>query len=85
MVGSHVGHDCRVGNNCIFVNHTLLGGHVQLDDRAYMGGGSAVHQFCRVGKLVMVGGLAKITQDVPPYVMAEGVAARKLSGSTRSA
>ena len=80
MVGAHVGHDCRVGNHCILVNHTLLGGHVQLDDRAYMGGGSAVHQFCRVGKLVMVGGLSKITQDVPPYVMAEGVAASQVIG-----
>ena len=80
MVGSHVGHDCRVGNNCILVNHVLLGGHVQLEDRAYMGGGSAVHQFCRVGRLVMVGGLSKITQDVPPYVMAEGVAASQVIG-----
>ena len=74
MVGSHVAHDCRVGNNCVLVNHVLLGGHVQVDDRAYMGGGSAVHQFCRIGRLVMVGGLAKVTQDVPPYVMVEGAA-----------
>lgn len=72
MVGSHVAHDCRVGNNCTLVNHVLLGGHVQVDDRAYMGGASAAHQFCRVGKLAMVGGLAKITQDVPPYIMVEG-------------
>lgn len=72
MVGSHVGHDCRVGSNCIVVNHVLLGGHVQVEDRAYLGGGSAVHQFCRIGRLAMVGGLAKITQDMPPFVMAEG-------------
>jgi UDP-N-acetylglucosamine acyltransferase len=72
MVGSHVGHDCRVGNNCIIVNHVLLGGHVQVDDRAYLGGGSAVHQFCRIGRLAMVGGLAKVTQDLAPFVMAEG-------------
>jgi UDP-N-acetylglucosamine acyltransferase len=72
MVGSHVGHDSRVGNNCIIVNHVLLGGHVQVEDRAYLGGGSAVHQFCRIGSLAMIGGLAKVTQDVPPYVMAEG-------------
>lgn len=72
MVGSHVAHDCRVGNNCILVNHVLLGGHVHVDDRAYLGGAAAVHQFCRIGRLAMVGGLAKITQDVPPFVMAEG-------------
>jgi UDP-N-acetylglucosamine acyltransferase len=72
MVGAHVGHDCRIGNHCILVNHVLLGGHVQVEDRAYMGGAAAVHQFCRIGRLAMVGGLARITQDVPPYVMIEG-------------
>jgi UDP-N-acetylglucosamine acyltransferase len=72
MVGSHVGHDCHVGNHCILVNHVLLGGHVQVDDRAYVGGGSAVHQFCRIGRLAMIGGMAKVTQDVPPFVMVEG-------------
>ncbi len=69
MVGSHVGHDCRLGSHCIIVNHVLLGGHVTVEDRAYLGGASAVHQFCRVGQLAMVGGLSKITQDVPPFVM----------------
>jgi UDP-N-acetylglucosamine acyltransferase len=72
MVGSHVGHDSRVGNHCIIVNHVLLGGHAQIEDRAYLGGASAVHQFCRVGRLAMVGGLSRIVQDVPPYVMVEG-------------
>jgi len=72
MVGSHVGHDCRVGDRCVLVNHVLLGGHVQVEDRAYLGGGSAVHQFCRIGRLAMIGGLARVTQDVPPYVMVEG-------------
>jgi UDP-N-acetylglucosamine acyltransferase len=72
MVGSHVGHDSRVGNHCIVVNHVLLGGHVEVEDRAYLGGGSAIHQFCRIGKLAMVGGLSKVTQDVPPYIMVEG-------------
>ena len=72
MVGSHVGHDCRVGNHCIIVNHVLLGGHVTVEDRAYLGGGSAVHQFCRVGQLAMIGGMSRIVQDVPPFVMVEG-------------
>jgi UDP-N-acetylglucosamine acyltransferase len=76
MVGSHVGHDCRVGNHCILVNHVLLGGHAQVDDRAYLGGGSAVHQFCRIGRLAMIGGITKITQDVPPFVMVEGSGAQ---------
>lgn len=68
MVGSHVGHDCRIGNNCILVNNSMLGGHVRVEDRAYISGGVAIHQFCRIGRFAMVGGLAKITQDVPPYV-----------------
>ncbi len=80
MVGSHVAHDCRVGSNCILVNHVLLGGHVHVEDRAYLGGGSAVHQFCRIGRLAMIGGIAKITQDVPPFVMIEGGGGSDVTG-----
>jgi UDP-N-acetylglucosamine acyltransferase len=80
MVGSHVAHDCRVGNHCIFVNHVLLGGHVHVDDRAYVGGASAVHQFCRIGRLAMIGGIAKITQDVPPFIMIEGAGSSEVTG-----
>jgi UDP-N-acetylglucosamine acyltransferase len=69
MVGSHVGHDCRIGDHCIVVNHVLLGGHVTVEDRAYIGGAVGVHQFCRIGRLAMIGGLTKITQDVPPFVL----------------
>ena len=69
MVGAHVGHDCRVGSHCIVVNHVLLGGHVTVEDRAYIGGGVGVHQFCRIGRLAMIGGLSKIVQDVPPFVL----------------
>jgi UDP-N-acetylglucosamine acyltransferase len=80
MVGSHVGHDCRLGNHCILVNHVLLGGHVQLEDRAYLGGASAVHQFCRIGRLAMIAGITKITQDVPPFVMVEGASNSQVIG-----
>lgn len=72
MVGSHVAHDCRVGNHVIAVNHVLLGGHVHVDDYAYLGGGSAVHQFCRVGRNVMLGACSRVTQDVPPFVLVDG-------------
>jgi UDP-N-acetylglucosamine acyltransferase len=72
MVGAHIGHDCRVGSNCILVNNCMLGGHVQIEDRAYISGGVAVHQFCRIGRLAIVGGLARVVQDVPPFVMVEG-------------
>ncbi|TWT38079.1 Acyl-[acyl-carrier-protein]--UDP-N-acetylglucosamine O-acyltransferase [Posidoniimonas corsicana] len=72
MVGAHVAHDCLIGDNVVLTNNVLLAGHVQVGDRAYLGGGSAVHQFCRVGRIAMVGGLARVAQDVPPFVMIDG-------------
>jgi len=72
MVGSHVAHDCRVGNHVIMTNGAMLGGHVQIGDRACLGGNSAVHQFCRIGRLSMIGGCTKVTQDLPPFVLTDG-------------
>lgn len=72
MVGSHVAHDCIVGNNVVLTNNSLLGGHVIVGDRAYLGGGAAVHQHCHIGRVAMVGGLARLDQDVPPFVMVDG-------------
>lgn len=72
MVGSHVAHDCIVGNNVVLTNNALLGGHVIVGDRAYLGGGSAVHQHCHIGRVAMIGGLARLDQDVPPFVMVDG-------------
>lgn len=72
MVGTHAAHDCVVHDNVVLTNNTMLGGHVEVGQRAYLGGGAAVHQFCRIGRLAMVGGLARVTQDVPPFVMLDG-------------
>jgi UDP-N-acetylglucosamine acyltransferase len=72
MVGAHVAHDCKVGDNVILTNNSLLGGHVTVGDRAFVSGGVAVHQFCRIGRLAMVGGLARVTRDVPPFVTIDG-------------
>ena len=72
MVGTHLAHDCKVGNNTIFANNVLLAGHVTVSDRAYVSGSVGVHQFCRVGTLAMVGGHARVVQDVPPYVTVDG-------------
>lgn len=79
MVGSHVAHDCVVGNNVIMTNSAVLGGHVRVGDFAILGGMSAVHQFCRIGKHAMVGGMTGVEQDVIPYGMVIGDRAR-LSG-----
>ena len=72
MVGAHVAHDCTVGNNVILTNNALLGGHVTVGDRAFISGAVAVHQFCRIGSLAMVGGLARVLRDVPPFVTIDG-------------
>ena len=72
MIGSHVAHDCTIGSNVIVTNNVLLGGHVRVEDRAFVSGAVAVHQFCRIGSLAMVGGMARVVQDVPPYVMVDG-------------
>lgn len=72
MVGSHVGHDCRVGNDVTFANNAVLGGHVSVGDRAFLGGQAAVHQFARIGEGAMIGGLSGITRDVIPFGFAFG-------------
>lgn len=72
MVNTHIAHDCEVGNYCIFANNATLAGHVIVDDYAIIGGMSAVHQFCSIGAHVMVGGCSGVTQDVPPYIIAQG-------------
>ena len=73
MAGGHLGHDVVLGNNVIFANGSMLGGHVTIEDKAFISGGVAVHQFCRVGRLAMVGGHARVVQDVPPYMMVDGI------------
>jgi len=68
---SHIAHDCVVGNHIIMSNAATLGGHVTVEDHAVISL-SAVHQFCRIGKLAMVGGCSKVVQDVPPFMLADG-------------
>lgn len=70
MTGVHVAHDCIIGNNVILVNLVALGGHVEIDDWAILGGASNVHQFCKIGKHAMVAANSKLVQDVPPFILA---------------
>ena len=69
---SHIGHDCSVGDAVVFSNNGTLAGHVQVGDHAIMGGLTAVHQFCRLGRFAITGGCSKIVQDVPPFMIADG-------------
>lgn len=70
MAYSHVAHDCRVGNNAIIANCGTLGGHVEIDDWAIVGGLVAVHQFVKVGTHSILAGFTKAVKDIPPYIMA---------------
>jgi UDP-N-acetylglucosamine acyltransferase len=71
MAGSHIGHDCSIGNNCIIGNATGLAGEVKVEDWAILSGGTLVHQFTRIGAHVIVGGGSKIRIDVPPFIKAD--------------
>jgi UDP-N-acetylglucosamine acyltransferase len=67
MANSHIGHNCQVGDNVKMANGALLAGHVHVGDGAFLSGNIAIHQFCRVGDLVMVHGVVAVIMDVPPY------------------
>jgi len=72
MVGSHVGHDCTVGNNVVFANNAMLAGHVSIGDYVVFGGGVAVRQFVRIGDGAMIVGLSGVRADVIPWGMVHG-------------
>jgi UDP-N-acetylglucosamine acyltransferase len=72
MALCHIAHDCTVGNRTVFANGTTLAGHVKIGDGVTLGGFTAIHQFCSVGELAITGGLSKVTQDIPPFVTADG-------------
>ncbi len=72
MISSHIAHDCKIGNNVIIANNVPIGGHGIIDDDVIIGGNAAVHQFTRVGKMAMIGGMTGVTTDVIPYGLSLG-------------
>lgn len=72
LAGSHVAHDCRVGDGATMANGALLAGHVTVGDGAFLSGHAAVHQHVRIGSLAMISGHARVTKDVPPFVIVAG-------------
>jgi UDP-N-acetylglucosamine acyltransferase len=72
MIGSHLGHDVRVGNGCTVVNNALVAGHVILEDDCILSGHTAVQQRVRIGRLAMLGGTGGTTKDVPPFILQQG-------------
>ena len=79
MAYSHLGHDCELGDQVVIVNGTGLSGHVIVEDQAFISGLVGVHQFVRIGRNSMVGGMAGVNQDVLPFSTVEGTPARLLS------
>jgi UDP-N-acetylglucosamine acyltransferase len=69
---THVAHDCHVGHGVIMSNNATLGGHITVGDHANLGGLTAVHQFCRIGRYAFIGGCSAVHRDVPPFAMAVG-------------
>jgi UDP-N-acetylglucosamine acyltransferase len=72
MVGTHVAHDCVLGDRVTLANQVMLAGHVTVGDHATIGGGAGVHHYATIGRLSFVGGLTRIGRDVPPFMIAEG-------------
>ncbi len=76
MAVVHVAHDCQIGNNVIIANNAVMGGHVQIGDNAVIGGSAAIHQFVRIGRAAMVGGVSGVEADVIPFGSVIGNRAR---------
>jgi UDP-N-acetylglucosamine acyltransferase len=69
---SHVAHDCQLADNIVLCNGALVAGHVRIQERAFISGYVVVHQFVRIGRFAMIGGLSRVNQDVPPFLMVVG-------------
>lgn len=73
MAHCHVAHDCQIGNGCILANGALLAGHCVLEDKVYLSGNCAIHQFCRIGRLALLSGVSATTKDIPPFIIHQGI------------
>jgi len=76
MAYSHIGHNCEIGNKVILSNSVQVAGHVIIEDCAIIGGCLGIHQFVQIGYLSMIGGMTRVTRDVPPFCLAEGSPAK---------
>ncbi len=72
MVAAHIAHDCVIGNHVTIANQVMLAGHVHVENGGNIGGGAGIHHFVTVGTCAFVGGMARISRDVPPFMIVEG-------------
>ncbi len=76
---AHIAHECTIGSHVVMSNNATLAGHVDIEDFTIIGGLTAIHQFCRIGRNSFLGGCAKVVQDVPPFMIADGNPAKVLA------
>ena len=72
MIGAHIAHDCIIGNNIVIANNAAIAGHAEIQDHVILGGNCGVHQFTRIGKMAMIGGMTGVLHDVIPYGLSTG-------------
>lgn len=73
MAYCHIAHNCTLGNRVILGNSANLAGHITVEDNAIISGMTGIHQFVRIGTHAMVGGMSRITRDIPPYTIGAGI------------
>jgi len=72
MIGGHIAHDCRVGNNIVMANNSAIAGHAEIEDFVVIGAKCGIQQFTRIGKMAMIGGMTGVSRDVIPYGLSTG-------------
>jgi len=73
MTSGHIAHNCKIGNQTVIASCSLIAGYVEVEDQAFVSGNVVVHQYCKVGRLAMVGGGVRVNVDVPPYFLYAGL------------
>src|SRR5438046_8766343 len=84
MAYAHIAHNCEIGDHVTIASYVGISGHVTVENGVNFGGSSGIHQFCRIGRLAMVGGMSGINKDVPPYMMASGLPAQVIDVNVRA-
>jgi UDP-N-acetylglucosamine acyltransferase len=79
MIGTHIAHDCNLGDRIVIANNGMLGGHVHVGNDVTIAGGVGVHHFASIGQLSFIGGMSRILHDVPPYMIVDGQPSRPRS------
>lgn len=83
MTSGHIAHNCVIGNNTVIASCALVAGYVEVEDQAFISGSLGVHQFSRIGRLAMIGGMTRVNMDAPPFFLYEGADKMKPKGLNR--